>query len=1108
MRKRDHFIGKTFKLLMFVVSFLMISSAAFSQVTTAGMNGRITSSNGDRLPGATVIAVHTPSGTQYGTTTDMEGFYRIPNMRIGGPYTITVSYVGYKPATLTDVMLSLGQTFGYSTTITEESATITGVEVISKRTDLFDGNRTGASTNFNNQTISIMPTISRSINDYTRLTPQAGVGNSFAGRDGRYNNITIDGANFNNNFGLSSTNLPGGDAQPISLDAIEEISVNLAPYDIRQSNFTGANINAVTRSGNNTFTGSAYMLFRDKSFNGKYVGDDTLDLSNNTTTTYGARFGGPIIKDKLFFFANAEVEKSSFPGIAWKASDPENGIVADPDNYISRTTVSDLSTMRQYLISTYGYDPGNYTDFGNFESKNYKILGRLDWNINKNNKFTLRYNYVESTNDQETNATSAPGTRSTYGRIGEKSMAFENANYSFLNTVSSFAGELNTIIGNKAANKVLVTYTQIRDTRDSDSDIFPYVDIYEDGDPYMSFGYELFTYQNDVKNNVLTFTDNFNYFLGKHTLTAGISFDYLYFGNSYKRYGTSYYRFASMNDFMTGALPTTFGYTYPYDGAGDGYAELNFGIGSLYFQDEYQVTEKLKLTGGLRFELPCYFDDLIQNPSVTDSLTFLDLDGNKEKLDIGRWPDPQVLVSPRLGFNYDVKGDRTFQVRGGTGIFTGRLPFVWFTNQPTNSGVLQNTVEITKAADIADLNLVFNADPAAYKGKFSSTPGAVAPGSIAKVDDDFKMPQVWRSNLAADIKLPWYDLVLTLEGIYTKDINAIIQRNANLPISDTTFQGADNRPRYLSTKINSGVSTAMVLDNRDGGNATMLTIQLSKPFTNGFFGTIAYTYSVSKDYTSNPGSTASSAWGSNPTVKNQNYPDLSYSSFSIPHRVVGALSYHKEYLNHLGTTISIFYQGANQGRLSYTVGTYTVNKKTFDLNGDGNAADLMYIPANDDEINFVHITKTDDDGNIIIVNTADEQRAAYWKFVEQDEYLSDHKGSYAERYGALLPWRNRFDVRILQDIFTTCGNDRKHTLQISLDLLNIGNMINSDWGIAQTQILGSYDFTLLKFAGVNEAGEPTYTLNKSGKSFPTSTFKNVLSTTSTWGAQVGLRYTF
>ncbi len=1109
MRKEDHFISKAIKQLMLVVSFLMISSVAISQVTTAGMNGRITASTGESMPGATVIAIHTPSGTQYGTITDPEGYYRIPNMRVGGPYTITVSYVGYKSFNYTDVNLNLGQTANYSTVLTEQTATLTGVEVVAKRNELMDGNKTGASTNVNNATITTLPTINRSITDYTKLSPQAN-GNSFAGRDGRYNNITIDGANFNNNFGLSSKSLPGGDAQPISLDAIEEISINVAPYDIRQSNFTGANVNAVTKSGTNTWHGTAYTYYRDKSFNGAKVEDKELTLTDQTNLSYGATIGGPIVKDKVFFFGNFEKEKSEFPGIPWRASDPENGVDADPANYISRTTLSDMSAMSEYLRTTYGYDPGSYQGFGNFFTENYKILGKIDWNISNQHKLSVKYNYVESTNDQQVNATSSPGTRSTFGRIGEKSMSFNNANYGFLNTVSSITAELNSIF-NKSSNKFLVTYTKIRDTRSSNSDIFPFVDIYEGGSPYMSFGYELFSLDNDVKNNVLTFTDNFSLYLGKHTLTAGASYDKLFFGNSYKRYGTSYYRYASMDAFFNNEAPTTFGLTYPYAG-NDGYAELDFGYASVYVQDEFQVNQNLKVTGGVRLELPIYINDLQPNKAITE-LTFNDLDGKAMNLDASQWPDPKPTVSPRISFNWDPKGDKSLQVRGGTGVFTGRLPFVWFTNQPTNSGALQNTIEFTDSTSLS--TLLFNKDPFYHLSNsdlFPSSPSK-APGSIAVVDKDFVMPQVWRTNIAVDVELP-YGIIGTFEAIYSKAINDVIQYNANQKASTLTFAGADNRERWLyladdkkyDNRINSKISNAMVLTNTKEGYSYSLTGQLAKEFEKGFYAMLAYTYSATQDMTSNPGSAAASAWSSNPTYTNQNASVLSYSQFSVPHRIVGVVSYQKEYVNHLKTSFSVMYQGASQGRLDFIYSN--------DMNGDGNAADLMYIPNNESEIKFADITKKDTEGNTIVLATAAEQSEAFWKYVAQDDYLSNHKGEYAERYGVVMPWVNRFDVKILQDVFTNIGKNR-HTLQISLDLLNIGNLINSNWGIYQKQSLGSYDITLLKFNKVDAEGNATFQLNsigtvkETGKPiFPTSTYTPVLTTSSTWGAQIGIRYIF
>lgn len=1096
-----------YRLIMLFAACLFIHSLAFAQVTTSGINGRVTNMNNESLPGATVIVTHEASGSMYGTVTDPDGFYRILNMRVGGPYKVTISFVGYKNQVIENIYLSLGQTYGLNGTLVEEVSQIPGIEVVGTRNELFDGNRMGTVTNYNSEQISSLPSISRSINDYVKYTPQVN-GNSIAGRDGRYNNITIDGANFNNNFGLSSKNLPGGDAQPISLDAIEEVSVDVAPYDIRQSNFTGGNINAVTRSGNNKLEGSVYTFYRNEKFNGKYVGEDrhdTLDQADNTVNIVGGRLGGPIIKDKLFFFVNGEWEKSTYPGILWKPSDPENNIEPDATKYISRTTINDMETISNFLKDNYQYDPGAYQGFDNFASQNYKLLARIDWNIHKNHKLTVRYNYVHSTNDQEVNAMSAPLPRSSWGRISAKSMAFENANYNFLNTVGSLTGELNSVFGKNMANKFLVTYTKIRDTRGSNSDIFPFVDIYEDGDPYMSFGYELFTFDNDVKNNIFTITDNFSYFLGIHTFTAGISFEHLYFGNSYKRYGTSYYRYASMEDFMEDAAPIAYGLTYPYEGAGDGYAELNFGWGSIYAQDEIQVSNNFKASIGLRLEMPFYFDDPFANEAI-EALTFKDLDGNDETLDVGSWPDSKLSVSPRVGFNWDALGNRTLQVRGGTGLFTGRLPFVWFTNQPTNSGTLQNTVEKNFANDSAFLSKIhFNTDPMAYEGEFPSEGGTAAPGNIAVVDKDFKMPQVWRSNLAIDYKLPVWGLELTVEGMYTKDINAIIQRNANQAIPTETFAGPDNRPRFVGgssgRRINTGISTAMVLDNADAldydeqGHAFSFTFILNKPFAKGFFGSLSYTYTMVKDITANPGSAANSAWQSNPAIIHQNDPGISFSQFAVPHKIVGTLSYNVEYANHLGTTFSLTYVGRNQGRLDYIYSN--------DMNGDGNTADLMYIPKDESEIIFTDITSGGE-----VVYSAAEQNEAFWKYVEQDDYLKEHKGEYAERYGVLMPWLGRWDLRVLQDIFTDFGKDRRHTLQLSLDFLNIGNLLNSDWGCYKTQVLGTYDITLLKYINVNEDGVPMFQMNQVNKKLPTETYTNVLSTSSTWGAQIGLRYSF
>ncbi len=1089
---------------------LLLNLGLWAQVTTSGIKGRVVDTNKHPLPGTTVIAVHEPSGTQYGTITNNDGYFQISGMRTGGPYKVDVSFVGYSTSSFKGVQLSLGDEYPLTVELSESNVALGDVVVQAARTV----ERTGTNTNISSRQIQTMPTISRSINDFTRVSPYAGSSNSFAGRDGRYNNITIDGAAFNNNFGLSSNNLPGGDAQPISLDAIEEISVNVSPFDIRQSNFTGASINAVTKSGDNQYKFSAYTFLRPKSFTGEKVGDKTVpDAREKSQHTYGVSVGGPIIKNKLFFFINGELEKQEYPGIEWRASTTD-GSDASADNKISRTTVADLETMRNHLINTYGYDPGSYNNFGNFESENYKIMARVDWNINDKHKFTVRYNDVKSTNDQSVNANSAPNPRGD-NRIGLQSMAFSNSNYNFTNYVRSITGELNSKLSDKISNKFLASYTHIQDTRGSDSDPFPFVDIYKDGKQYMSFGLELFTHNNDVENNTFNVTNNVTVNLGKHILTAGASFDRLYFMNSYLRYALSYYRYASMSAFMNNEAPSALGLTYGYEGNDAPGAELTFGMGAAYVQDEFNVTQNLKVTGGVRFELPFYFDDLKGNQAIKD-LTFQ----NGTHLDVSKWPDAKLVVLPRIGFNWDINGDRSMILRGGTGLFAGLLPFVWYTNQPTNSGVIQNTVELTRAADLTNIRFEPNwkDQVAANPALFPSTAVVKAPGTINVVDPDFKLPRVWRSTLGFDYQLP-FDMTFTVEAMYSKDIYSVVQKNINERVLDgtTSFAGSDNRDHWFSnlpadntyvryssmTKdnriypTNPSISNAMVLDNSRKGYQYSLMAQLTKKFSYGFSGMVAYTYSGAKDMTSNPGSSANSAWSSNVAVNSLNNPGLSFSGFNVPHRVVGSLTYRIEYAKHLATAVSLYYSGSHQGRMSYTY----LN----DMNGDGNSSDLMYIPKTRDELQFTDII-----ANNAVVATAEEQRDAFWNYVQNDDYLSDNKGKYAERFGKLEPWRNRFDVKIAQELFSNIGASRKGVLTVSLDILNLGNLLNKDWGAYQYMGLSNYDnIRLLSVAGYQN-GQPVYQLNATNidKFKENSRFVDNVSTSSTWGMMLGIKLSF
>lgn len=1070
--------------------------------TTSSMSGRVVDNNGQALPGATVVAVHVPSGTLYGATVNEEGFYLIQGMRPGGPYKVDVSFVGYTKKSYTDITLFLGETFNLNASLAESSQELTEVVVVGSKPSAFNSVKTGVSMNISSQEISSMPSISRSINDFTRLSPLYGGSNSFAGRDGRYNNIVIDGSNFNNNFGLSSRNMPGGDAEPVSLDAIEEIQVNVAPFDVRQANFTGAGINAITRKGTNQYSASVYSFYRDQSFNGTKVADYKLPAATKTATKIiGARVGGPIIKDKLFFFLNGEWESSSVPGMEWQAYRPGVNNIGDAN--VSRVPADSLIKFSNFLKTKFGYETGPFENYGAFAIQNYKVLGRLDWNINQNHKFSLRFNAVRSTNDQLVNGTSAPNPRASSNRVSANAMSFENANYGFLNTVYSLSAELNSNFSNALSNQVLGTITLIQDTRTSKSDVFPFIDIWDGQatlDAYMSAGYELFSFNNNVVNNVYTLVDNVTYKKGRHIVTGGVSFEYLYFGNSFMRYGTSYYRFRDLQTFINhvngvpGYQPSAFAITYSFDPDNPKpVAELGFGQLAAYAQDEYNILDNLKLTFGIRFDMPLYMNELQNNPAVS-ALKF----ENFRQLDLSQWPKVRIVPSPRIGFNWDVFNNKTLKVRGGTGIFTGRLPFVWFTNQPTNSGMLQNTVELTSTAALDSIK--FNPDPFYnLEGTNNKVPlfpknaGTTSPSSIAAIDPDFKMPQVWRSSLAAEIKLP-YDMKLTLEGTYTKDINAIVQRNINQPqpYGATPYNGPDKRPVWTTAgrKIYSNISEAMLLTNTNKGYSWTFTAQLDFPIVKNFNGMFAYTASMAKDITGNPGSQAASAWSNNLSVRGQNNLDLSYSQYLTPHRLVGSLSYRIEYLKHAATTVSVFYSGYIDGNFSY--------RYSNDFNNDGINADLIYIPKNQSEITFEDFIVS---GNVKY--TAAQQAEAFWAYVAQDKYLSKHLGQYAERNGAFFPWYHRFDVKILQDIFVNVGGKR-NTLQLTADILNFGNLLNSNWGVRKRLTLSNGSILSSRIV----ANTPVFKMVEAGGVLPTKTFSNVNTTSSTWGLQIGLRYTF
>ncbi|MGN1210534.1 MAG: TonB-dependent receptor domain-containing protein, partial [Candidatus Cryptobacteroides sp.] len=773
-------------LLCLCVAVISVGVSSFAQVTTASLGGRIVDDNGAPVVGATIVATHTPSGTVYGAVTNSEGRYAVNGMRAGGPYSVAISCLGYQSLTYTDVTLKLAEAFSLDATLKEDSQMLSEAMVVAAPASKFSSEKTGAATNISSSEITSLPTVSRSITEITRLSPYGGNDMSFAGADGRTANFTVDGANFNNNFGLSD-GLPGG-GSPISIDAIEEMQVVISPFDVRQTNFIGGGVNAITKSGTNTFKGSAYVYHRNENMRGNTVSGTEVAgaRDKDRNTIYGFTLGGPIIKNKLFFFVNAEYSKTPSVAVRWRAS--EDG-VGNSDKYLSYASVADMQRVKDFVADKYGYDTGSYTDFPADES-NIKILARIDWNINKDNHLAVRYNYTNNNSWTAPNASSMDGgTRSAYARTSLYSMAFANSMYSMNNLVHTVSVDLNSRINDNFSNQFLATFSKLDDVRGSNSDEFPFIDI-QDGTgtntQYMSLGYELFTWNNAVHNTVANIKDDLTWYLGNHKLMLGLNYEYQMADNQYMRNGTGYYRYSSVDDFINGAAPEVVCLTYGYDGEKSPAARVQFHRLGIYAQDEWNPVDNFKLTYGVRLD-GLFFDnkDLMTNNAIL-ALTYYDSKGNERHIDTGKWPTANVTVSPRIGFTWNITEDKSLTMRGGTGFFSGRLPLVFFTNMPTNSGMVQYQAQLNesnlqklgieggmsnfagglvtengKATTQALLNKLIELG---YPSTISPDKGAL-PSSISAVDPNFKMPQVWKTSLAFDYSFPTsFPFSVTVEG--------------------------------------------------------------------------------------------------------------------------------------------------------------------------------------------------------------------------------------------------------------------------------------------------------------------------------------------------------
>ena len=1095
-----------FKSLMLAFTTLIAGTVAYAQVTTSSLSGRVVDQNGEPVVGAAIVAQHEPSGTIYGAVTNADGHYTIQGMRSGGPYRVDFTCLGYQDVAYTGVTLQLGETYTQNAKIAESSEMLEGTVVIASASSKFSSEKTGAATNITSQQITSLPTVSRNLTDLTRLSPYGGNGMTFMGADDRSSNFTIDGANFNNNFGLSGA-LPGG-GNPVSMDAIEEMQVVISPYDVRQTNFIGGGVNAITKSGTNTFKGSVYVYHRNEWMRGNNVaGLELGDRAPDRTTTYGMTFGGPIIKNKLFFFVNFEYIPHPEVTTYWRPS--ENG-VADPALNISRTTVADMERVKDYVWKKYKYDTGAYKDFNNNES-NIKALARIDWNITNNHHLALRYNYTNSATVTGTSLTSSDAAfryDRSKERIGQYGMAFANSFYNTDNLVHSFSLDLNSRFGDNMSNQFLATFSKLDSARSSPSAYFPFIDIMDGSGtitPYISLGYELFTWQNGYHNNVFNLKDDFTWYMGAHKLTAGLAYEYQMADNSYLRNGTGYYRYNSVDDFLNGATPETVCFTYGYENLmrDNPASRVTYHKLSLYAQDDWDVTDRFKLTAGIRID-DFFFDNsnIIKNNGVYD-LEYPDANGNIRRIDTGKWPKAVPLFSPRVGFTWDVLGDKSLKLRGGTGIFTGRIPLVFLTNMPQNSSMNQyngiiSTTYKEGAVDTADPNLAaFAGDlitdrekmrkkwyDLGYPQEISSEAGK-ASAKIAAVDPNFKMPQVWKTSLAADYAFPTsFPFSITVEGMFNKNINASTMVDWNImPVNGfARFNGVDNRPIYPAVYKYTD-SSAYVLTNTSKGYTWSGNVTMNMSPVPGLNLMLAYTHVVAKELTSLPGSDPASIFNIVPTVAGPNYTTLHLAQNNTPDRVVASITHHDKSNNHF----SLIYE-AWRGGYNYS---YLL---TNDMNGDNFNYDSLYIPTDIDVAG----------GAFRFVSNDDRDR--FMDFVHNDAYLSKNQGKYADAYSVYSPWVHRVDFSYKHDFVLKIGQT-KNTLQLSFDIKNLLNLFNSKWGVSKYMNPDLNDGRILQYEGMDAEGYPLFS-TPAAVNGKTQTWMYNSIVGQCWYASIGLKYMF
>lgn len=1059
-----------------VLAVMLFTAAGFAQgVTTANLGGKVTDAQGEPLPGANVVAVHTPSGTTYGAATDFDGFYRISNMRVGGPYKVTITYVGYQDFVEENLYLQLGDSKKINVVLSEDANVLDEVVLTAVSDGIFGAGRTGAETNVSRRQVQGLPSISRNIADFARLTPQAKISGdaviSVAGQNNRYNAIYIDGAVNNDVFGLAASGTNGGQTgvSPISLDAIESFRINVAPFDVRQSGFAGASINAITKSGTNTWEGSAYTFFRNQDLAGKtpvdLTGEDGRQkLPDFTSNIYGVRLGGPIIEDKLFFFVNYERQEDETPQ------------PFDISTYRGDSNAQDVNQLINFLSNNFGYDAGSFANnTGSLVSD--KLIAKIDWNINENNVLSAKHSYVKAV---QLNAPS-----SNTGNIN-----FFNGGLNFESITNSSSIELNSKIGNKFSNNLVLGYTAVRDNRDPIGQNFPRVQI-QDGAGNINFGSEPFSTANLLNQDIVTLTNNFNIYSGRHTITVGGNFELSSSKNVFFRQNFGDYRFSNLSDFLNGNRPNRYRHGYSLIGGfGDdsqGAAEFDFAQLGFYVQDEVNVTDNLRVTFGLRFDIP-YWEDGLTNDDFNDrTIPLLEAAGKDlQGASTGPGINPNVNISPRLGFNWDVNGDNSTQIRGGLGIFTSRMPLVWPGGVYNNNGLTNGFVQLTGGNAP-----FFNPDPFGQFRNPAQGSGAVG-GEINLFAKNFSLPQIFKTNIAIDQKLPG-NLTFSADFVWNDNINAITYENLNLRGPQFQTTGAGSRPNYGFARVDNTYDAIYLASNTGLGSSYNVSGTLSHALITDKIDirtSATYSYGESKVLLDATSSQNSSQWRNLETVNGSNRPELSVSDFDPGHRIISNSTIEFKWTEKIKTRIGLFYEGAEGAPFSYVVQGSGL------LSDTGSNSALVYIPRNESEANLV------DRGDL----TASQQWVALNQVIENNDYLRSRRGQFAERNADRSNWTHIVDLKFAQEFGVNFGGAKIHRFEFTFDIFNFTNLINKEWGVRT--FAANNQVSLLDFRGFAPDGTtPTFSFNPGAEQNANLIDDSGLNS-SRWQAQVGLRYSF